>query len=140
MPRRSRRLSATNERLALSKILVVDEESAVLDIVCEMVKDRGCECICASSDLDAYRVIAATPSLAGLVTDVDLGKRETGYEVARYAGQVIPEHRVVLVSTKLTAEEAPKPDLPNSCFLSKPFTIVELQEALSCEPDSEGPS
>lgn len=83
-----------------------------------------------STDREAYGRITRIPTLYGLVLDVNLGPGTTGYDVARFARQVIPRIAVVYVSGEVRPSSFSAFGVPESVFLQKPITPAELVEAV----------
>ncbi len=112
-------------------MLVVENQPAVLDVVCEIVKDAGYHCTCVGNGLDAFRSIPELPTLSALVVDVNLGDGANGYEIARFSRQVIEDLPIVYISGESTREMFEVFGEPQSQYLAKPFSDEQLRDALT---------
>lgn len=82
--------------------------------------------VCATSDEAAYRIIPTLPTIHALVVDVNLGASTTGFDVARFARQVIPELPVIYVTGDASREAFRAFGVPDSDFVEKPFNVDDL--------------
>jgi len=114
-------------------VLVVEDDLAICDIVSEALRDRGHDVVCAKTDRDAYQRIAEPPLLDGLVLDINLGPGTTGYDVARFARQLLPRIAVVYVSGEVSRGSVDAFGVANSAFMAKPFTPAELADAVTAK-------
>jgi len=117
----------------MDHVLVVEDDHAICDIMCDALREGGLSVECVGDDQAAYRRIADLPTLAGLVLDVNLGAGTTGYDVARFARQVIDDIAVIYVSGEVRASSLEAFGVPESTFVQKPFTPVELVEAVTAK-------
>ncbi len=111
--------------------LVVDDDSAVCELICEGLRDRGVSAECVNTDTAAYRRITALPTLNALILDINLASGTTGYEVARFARQVIPEVAVFYLSGEVAPGSFHASGVPRSEFLEEPFAPDEIAERTS---------
>jgi len=65
-----------------------------------------------------------------LVTDVNLGGKLTGWDVAKRARELTPDMPVIYM-TGAAANEWASNGVPNSILLSKPFAPAQLLTAVS---------
>ena len=110
----------------MGSVLVVEDDHAVREVMCDALRDRGLAVDGVRNDREAYERFAASPSPSVLVIDVNLGRGTTGYDVARYARQVIPDLAVVYVSGEVKPGSFQAFGVPDSEFLEKPFAPDEL--------------
>lgn len=115
----------------MGNVLVVDDDRAVCGIMAEALRDAGFTAECLSADQDAYDRITRSPPLVALVLDVNLGVGTTGFDIARFARQVIPDVAVVYVSGEVASSSVKAFGVPGSAFLEKPITPSELVEAVT---------
>lgn len=107
-------------------ILIVDDDTAVLETVKDMVEVLGhTASTCPDGESALNFMSAAAYKIDVLLTDVDMPGM-TGVELSRLAKSAIPGIRVMLVSGKYEGPDVGSEDV----FLSKPFTITELEEKL----------
>jgi CheY-like chemotaxis protein len=109
---------------------VVDDDSSVATVICAYLRSEGRRCVCVRTDKQAYQKIPGEPPLTALVIDINLGAGTTGFDVARFARQLIPDLRVVYMSGETRPDAFKTFGVAGSAFLSKPFTMAELQAAL----------
>jgi len=109
-------------------ILVVDDDRAVCEAVCEALRERGATAESSESDADAYRRLSAAPPLDAVVVDVNLGAGTTGFDVARFARRANRRITVVYVSGAISAVSHRTFGVTGSEFVEKPFVPSELAE------------
>jgi len=114
----------------MARVLVVDDDPAVCELIQDVLQEVRLEAVCVSGDDAAYRRIPTLPTIQALVVDVNLGPGTTGYDVARFARQVIPDLPVLYISGEVGAEAFSSFAVPDSGFLEKPFMPDELLAAL----------
>jgi FixJ family two-component response regulator len=74
-------------------------------------------------------IVDRLPYLSALVTDIDLGVGEDGFDVARRMRAAYPGVSVVYVSGSAGARHA-KEGVADSVFISKPYHPRQIAEAL----------
>lgn len=112
-------------------VLIVDDEALVADLVETGLREAGFEVIVALSGEEAVTILeqqAAT--IRGLVTDVNLGKGMTGFDLGHRARELLPE-LPVLYMTGDSAHEWSSQGVPNSVVIPKPFVAAQIVTALS---------
>ena len=77
--------------------LVVDDDSAVLEVITDLLKDLDCEVISARNGVDALATLAKDWRIEILVTDINM-PGFTGYELAEKAKRVRRGLKVILLS------------------------------------------
>jgi DNA-binding response OmpR family regulator len=112
------------------KVLVVEDEPHVCDLLSDMLLAEGFEPQCVASDRAAYEALRAPSGFACLILDVNLGTGTTGYDIARFARRLAPLLPVIFVSGQSSAEAAARYGVTGSHFLAKPFTAAELVSRL----------
>ena len=110
----------------MTRVLVVEDDPAICDLIQDMLEEVRLSTLCVNSDNEAYRVIPTLPTIQALVVDVNLGAGTTGFDVARFARQVIPDLPVVYVTGDASQESFRAFGVPDSDFVQKPFYIDEL--------------
>ena len=104
------------------RVLVVDDDPAVCALVQDMLSGEGLDVVCAQTDQQAYAAIPTLP-LVALIVDVR---------------QVIPALPVLYVSGEARSGSFRAFGVPDSGFLSKPFTSDELLAALDSAVNASG--
>lgn len=112
-------------------VLAVDDEQLVLEMVVEALQEGGFEVISASTAKQAMGLLEArTAELGALVTDVRLGGRTTGFDIATRARELRPDLPVVYMSGADLAEWSSK-GVPKSMVVAKPFAPAQIVTAVS---------
>jgi two-component system, cell cycle response regulator CpdR len=112
------------------KVLVVEDEPHICDLLSDMLAAEGFEPHCVTSDQAAYEALRTQSGHACLILDVNLGTGTTGYDIARFARRRAPSLPVIFVSGQSSAEAAARYGVTGSHFLPKPFTAAELMGRL----------
>jgi len=113
-----------------SRVLIVDDDPGICELIRDVLHEVRITGLSAKRDTDAYRIISSTPTLKGLVVDINLGTGTTGFDVARFARQVIPTLPVIYITGASTEESCKAFGVPGSAFLQKPFDIGDLLATL----------
>lgn len=114
----------------MARVLVVDDDKSVCDLIQDILLEVRLQTVCVNDDKAAYRRIPTLPTIQALVVDVNLGHGTTGYDVARFARQVIPDLPVLYISGEARSETFQAYAVPGSGFVQKPFMPDELLAAL----------
>jgi DNA-binding response OmpR family regulator len=124
------------------RVLVVDDDTALLGMICEDLRKQGYACEPVRSDREAYRLLTESPAFDVMLVDVNLGRGTTGFDVARFARQAAPELRIVYMSGEANARSWMSFGVPSSDYISKPFTLDKLAALLASIKaiDEDGPS
>jgi CheY-like chemotaxis protein len=104
-------------------VLVVDDDPLLLDLLCTMLEDLGCEAVCVDSAAKALEKIEEDQRIALLITDVQMPAMD-GFELAEQARVRRPDLPVVLMSGK-------EPGRPGYPVMKKPFLQPQLAEILA---------
>jgi CheY-like chemotaxis protein len=112
------------------RVLVVEDEPQVCDLISELLDDAGYEAHRVGSDRGAYAALSGARGYAGLVVDINLGAGTTGYDVARFARQMRPNIAVLYVSGQASEGSFKTFGVPNSAYMPKPFAPDDLVAAL----------
>jgi DNA-binding response OmpR family regulator len=112
-------------------ILVIEDEVLILHVVEEALLDAGFGVVTATSSLKAIQLLDDQQiRFRAIVTDVNLGRGGSGWDVARRAREINPDIGVIYVSGH-GAEEWASHGLPKSIMVTKPFANAQLITALS---------
>jgi DNA-binding NtrC family response regulator len=126
--------------MAAERVLIVDDDTGLLALIGEDLGRQGLVCSCASSDRQAYTLLASEPSFDAVVVDVNLGLGTTGFDVARRARQIAPDIRVVYISGEANARSWMTFGVPSSDYVSKPFPLERLAGLLRHDLELDNPS
>lgn len=125
-------LAATQEFCRTVRSILVAEDEPLIGLVLEdVLAGAGFEVLLAASSEAAIAIIdARAMQLSGLVTDIQLGDRTSGWELARYARFCNPEIPVVYISGTCGGDWSSQ-GVPVSQFVGKPFKSSEILSALA---------
>ena len=101
-------------------VLVVDDEPLLLDMLCDMLADLGCEAVCVDCPVKGLEKIAADERIAMLITDIQMPIMN-GFELADRAREKRPDMPIVLMSGNVVG----RPGFP---VIRKPFSQPQLAE------------
>ena len=107
-------------------VLIVEDDPFQRECLADVLKSAGLEVVeCANGEV-AELVLARTGAeLRALVTDVELGGKMSGVELAQYARRRFPDLNVVMVSGH------GQPYVPQDTnFLMKPYEPQQLLDAV----------
>ena len=101
------------------RALVVEDQAALRTLVVEMLAREGWQAVGAANAVDASRLFTQfDPDV--LVTDIDLGSRPTGAELALMLAQLPPHMGIVfLTSYPRAAAGAKAMGIPHAVFIAK---------------------
>jgi len=115
----------------LPMVLIVEDDVLIQTVVEEALKEAGFEPAIAPSAEEAVTLIKGkVMNYRGLVTDINLKGRMTGWEVAKQARQIEPGFPIVYI-TGAAADDWASHGVPHSILLVKPFAPAQLVTALS---------
>jgi CheY-like chemotaxis protein len=113
------------ERLAL----VLEDEADVRQTLCEQLHQLGWLTLEAVNGEQALAMLEASEDIAMLVSDLMLPGRLSGAEVVNHARLHHPQVAVLMISGQ-DLRPAHNPQLPDVELLRKPFTRIQLAQAL----------
>lgn len=112
-------------------IFVVEDEPLLHLSLSEALQDGGYGVEIANDGEDAIRKLEAPDADYGaLVTDIQLGGKVTGWDVAHRARELFPMLPVVYM-TGASAAEWGANGVPNSVLVQKPFAPAQIVTAVS---------
>ena len=112
-------------------VLVVDDEELVRALMQDNLEEAGFSVEDASSAAQAISMLEAEGAdYKALVTDVNLGSKVTGWDVARRARELMHDVPVIYMSG-FAGNEWTANGVPNSILLNKPFAPAQLVTAVS---------
>jgi CheY-like chemotaxis protein len=117
---------------AAQLVLVVDDEPLVQDLLQSALEDGGFVVQLAHDDDSAIAALEADTGreFVGLVTDVNLRRPRSGWDVATRARELNPMIPVVYVTGDGEAEWASR-GVPRSTLIGKPFAPAQVVVALA---------
>ncbi|EFC1526022.1 response regulator [Escherichia ruysiae] len=127
--------SAVVEQTAVSGdklVLVLEDEAAVRQTICEQLHLLGYLTLEASSGEQALDLLAASAEIDIFISDLMLPGGMSGAEVVNAARKRYPHLTLLLISGQ-DLRPSYNPALPEVALLRKPFTRVQLAQALGQE-------
>ncbi|HEX8570900.1 MAG TPA: response regulator [Caulobacteraceae bacterium] len=113
-----------------ARVLVVEDEPEVCDIIQQQLGQEGYEVVCACNDDMAYQTLQTEArSFKALIIDINLGKGTTGFDVARHARRLNPAVPVVYV-TGGDPSTVETHGVAGAALVLKPFDREDLLGAL----------
>lgn len=109
-----------------AKLMIVDDDPEVRIIVAEFLQDFGYQVIQASGGAEALDLLAQTPDLRMMITDVRMPDM-SGIELADLATQRRRDLKVILISGYFVSQQVERR------FLRKPFRMRDLEAAVRTE-------
>lgn len=110
------------------KLLVVEDEFLIQDLLVEHFEENGFEVDTASSANDGIELLEKGAYRA-LITDINLLGELTGWDVARHARRLNSDLPVIYMTGDSSAEWSSE-GVPNSVLIPKPFAPVQIITAL----------
>ena len=113
--------------MSKEKILIVDDEGALLDVSSRILTELGYKTLCASNGDQALAILKETPSIDLLFTDVVMPGSLNGLALAQAARELRPNLRILLASgfTGKSLEPDESGDIVHS-MLRKPYDNGDL--------------
>lgn len=111
-------------------VLLVDDSPHMLDVLCEMLAEKGYEITRALGGEAAIEALS-TCRFDLIITDLHMG-RVSGIDVLKRAKALCPETAVIIVTGNTSAThviEALRYNVDG--YLLKPFTMLDLLESIS---------
>lgn len=112
------------------RVLVVDDDAAICGLIGDILEGTGLRTVCARTDIEAYAALPTLPTFKAILLDINLGKGTTGFDIARFARQVIPGISVIYISGQASPTSFGAFGVPDSAFLEKPFKADQLLDLL----------
>ncbi|MET4449895.1 two-component system cell cycle response regulator CpdR [Bradyrhizobium sp. GM2.2] len=103
-------------------VLVVDDDTAVLDVIACMLEDIGCQVVCANSGDEALEKLTRQQNISILITDINMPGMD-GHELAERAKRIRPSLKVL----QLSGRERRRDGFP---MLRKPFSEEDLARVM----------
>lgn len=110
-------------------VLVLEDEAAVRQTICEQLHLLGYLTLEASSGEQALDLLAASAEIDIFISDLMLAGGMSGAEVINAARKLFPHLTLLLISGQ-DLRPSHNPALPDVALLRKPFTRAQLAQAL----------
>src|SRR5262249_3987522 len=122
-------------------ILLVEDDSAVLALVIEMLNDLGYRVITASDAHGALEIVRRGEPIDLILTDIVMPGGKTGVHLAAEARALRPDIKVLLVSgSRGGALAVQGPRDTGGRMMEKPFRQPELASRLQSLLEGRGPA
>lgn len=113
----------------MPQVLIVDDEPAILEIIQEALTARGLVVRAADTDVDALALLEReAKEFSVLLTDINLGRGVTGFDIARKARSLNPALTVVFITGN--PQQLDRFGVDGALLVEKPFAIDELAEKI----------
>ena len=113
----------------MPQVLIVDDEPAILEIIQEALLARGLEVRAAQTDAEALSLLEREAhELSLLVTDINLGRGVTGFDIARKARALNPALTVVFITGD--AQKLDRFGVDGAVLVEKPFAVDAFVETV----------
>ena len=121
-------------------ILLVEDDEVIRLMLHEALEEGGYHVLDAQDADEALRMLGEKrTNLCGLVTDITLGSKLNGWDVARRAREINPSIPVVYMSGA-SAHDWSVHGVPKSTVIAKPFAPAQIVTAISALRNiSDGP-
>ena len=118
----------TNAEAERPVILLVEDEALTIMDLGDVLEGGGYDTVQCASAERALSILQARPDICGLVTDVELSGRASGFDLANSVSQARPELPILIVSGRA----APDPDrMPEGArFIARPCAGEDILEQL----------
>ncbi len=126
--------------MAVKKILIAEDDAAVRAMVARSVEALGYSAICTPDGKVAFATLIANPEVCLLVSDETMPEMDGPELIKRVRGsRVFSELPIIVMSSCVDPEDISRLlALGSNRFVAKPFTILQLQEAvLACIAESK---
>jgi two-component system, cell cycle sensor histidine kinase and response regulator CckA len=111
--------------MATARVLIVDDEPAVVRLVSRTLVGSGYEVLSAFSPGQALNIVQSSPPIDLVISDVVMPEMR-GPELVQAVTQRSPSTAAILMSAYVDGHELP-PDVP---FIQKPFVAKDLVAAV----------
>lgn len=117
-------------------VLLVEDQPIILDVLKTELEEAGFGVFACSRSIEALRQIEARAAeFKAIVTDIDLGVKPDGWELAKRARELSPSIVVIYASGRRVIDW-PHEGVPESVMLQKPFATAQLITALATQLNS----
>jgi DNA-binding NtrC family response regulator len=109
-------------------VLVVEDETIIRLNVVDELEDAGYEVFEAANADDAIAILAITPRIRLLFTDIDMPGTMDGLKLAAAVRERWPPVKIIVTSGHRTVEITDMPD--GSVFFSKPYAHLAVLQSM----------
>jgi CheY-like chemotaxis protein len=112
------------------RILVVEDEALVREILEDTLVEAGFEVVLAFSGSDALTRLESGERFIAVISDIRLGAGASGWDVARRAREIVHDVPIVYMSGDSGGDWSSQ-GVPGSVLIGKPFTGSQVVTAVS---------
>jgi CheY-like chemotaxis protein len=94
------------------------------------LRDGGYSTVTEGSGEGAIAKLKSDQNIRALITDINLERKASGWDVARRARELFPDLPVIYV-TSIAAAEWTSQGVPKSLLIQKPFAPAQITTAIS---------
>ena len=114
-----------------ARILVVDDEPAVLETVREILVLKGFDVVVAADGIQAVDTVANTQNLDLIITDMNMPGMN-GLDLLKLIGRLKRNLPIIILTGNATVENALESVKEGACnYLFKPFNVDKLLSAVA---------
>ena len=106
-------------------VLIAEDDALILMELEHTLHDGGYATVAEVSGEEAIAKLESEPNIRAVITDINLKKEASGWDVARRARELFPNLPVIYV-TSVAAEEWTSQGVPKSVLISKPFAPAQF--------------
>lgn len=114
--------------LAMSVILVVEDDAFVRMYAVEMLEDAGFAVVEANDADEAWVILGARHDIGVLFTDIDMPGSMCGFTLSRRVAVRYPTIRLVLTSGRQRFSDTEMPN--HGLFVPKPYGLAQVVDAI----------
>lgn len=112
-------------------LLVVEDDPLIALDLEEALQEAGYACVLAHTGSAAIAELeGGVARVAGLLTDIRIGKGRDGWSVGRRARELVSNVPVIYMSGDSAGDWSSK-GVPNSLMISKPYALAQVITAIS---------
>lgn len=112
-----------------TRVLVLDDQWLIADLLSQVLEDEGYQPVCLTSARAAMKEIAEVDDFDAVITDIDLGGKIDGFDIARMIRQHRPDAAVIYMSGAAGARFQQE-RVVGALFVSKPFDLNQVSALL----------
>jgi CheY-like chemotaxis protein len=111
------------------RVLFVEDNALISLITSDFLREEGFEVTSVGSASAAIQALGSTRGFSALITDINLGPGQDGYDVARSARFRCPAMAVIYISGSEVGRHQAE-GVYGSHFIAKPFEPDQIRRAL----------
>lgn len=119
------------------RVLLVEDEPDIREVMAELLEDAGFD-VTATCTGDEAAILLTESEFSVLLTDITMPGQIDGIGLAEHAREAHPGLPVVFVSGRPDSERRTRLIGPPTMFLSKPYTVEHLVDAVRRMAAGEG--